>query len=114
MSGILISLGAVILVVLVIGFFAMRFLRADDAAADDFDLPGERSMPHEDDDRGWRGDGRPARGRTRGGPADGPRLTGDGPRLAAEPPRRFGGRPGRRPGRRPRVHRPRIRERRRL
>ncbi len=99
MTGIFISLVAVVLLIVVIGFFAMRFLRADDAAAGDFDdLPDDRSMPREDDDQDWR-DGRSARGRSRGAQPGGPRLTGDGPRLAADPQRRPGGRPGREPAR---------------
>jgi hypothetical protein len=97
MTGIFISLAAVVLLIFVIGFFAMRFLRADDAAAGDFDdLPDDRSMPRENDDQDFR-DGRPARGRSRGAHPGGPRLTGDGPRLAADPQRRPGGRPGREP-----------------
>ncbi len=44
MTAIMISLVAVVLLILVIGFFAMRYLRADDA--DEFeDMPAERGRP---------------------------------------------------------------------
>ncbi|MGH3399088.1 MAG: hypothetical protein ACRDPO_30835, partial [Streptosporangiaceae bacterium] len=59
MTQIIITLVAVVLLILVIGFFAMRYLRADDH--DEFDdLPEERtarSRGGDAADHDWRGDG---------------------------------------------------------
>ncbi|MGH3276178.1 MAG: hypothetical protein ACRDNZ_17865 [Streptosporangiaceae bacterium] len=76
MTEIMISLGAVVLLILVIGFFAMRFLRGDDT--DEFDEvnepPARRGQSRRDpDEQDWHREGQvpPASRLRRGGPDEG-------------------------------------------
>jgi hypothetical protein len=103
MPEIMISLVAVVLLILVIGFFAMRYLRADDS--DPFeDLPGDRGRSRGGDaaDHDWRGDDRAAPvaarsgrgGSSRGAADDGPsrrdrRGRGRGDREPARDDRQY-------------------------
>src|SRR5450755_4344612 len=98
MTEIMILLAAVVLIILVVGFFAIKFLRAD--ANDPFeDAPDDHRRPRDADDRDWRGADRVAPPARRSGRGDrGPgRPTDDGP--AQRPGRSASGRGGRRSGR---------------
>ena len=82
MTEIVILLMAVVLLILGIGFFVMRFVRAD--ANDPFDeAPDDHRRPRDADDHDWHGDDRVVPLARRSGRGDrGPgRLTDDGPSL---------------------------------
>jgi nicotinate-nucleotide--dimethylbenzimidazole phosphoribosyltransferase len=93
MTKIAISLAAVLLLILAIGYFAMRFLRADDN--DDFDdLPAEPARPRgRAGDQDWGQDGRAAAPMSRSG--RGGRSHPDADVPAAEPHQASRGRSGR-------------------
>jgi hypothetical protein len=89
MTAIVITLAAVVLLILVIGFFAMRFLRAESVDPFDEDLPDERGRSRGDaEDHDRRGNDRVATmDRRSGGSSRAPRRQAGDPR-AKRPDRR--------------------------